>query len=151
MFLRQFFLQFSLFRQCSTAYKGDSTCEKVKCGPTIKGAYKLTTVNSSIHAKRSSQQHYHPEMRHCEISKEMSLLYFGLALFEARVPEFDRQPLPPLICGLYRIYILYNEHCIKFWESSVGWAEYIKPKIQQRHVVDDLRIPHLGYHPPYQI
>jgi hypothetical protein len=40
-----------------------------------------------------------PEMRHCDISKEMSSLYFGLAifcLFEARVSEFDKQPPPPL-------------------------------------------------------
>ncbi len=37
------------------------------------------------------------EMRYCEISKEMSSLYFGLAvfcLFEARAPEFDMQSLP---------------------------------------------------------
>ncbi len=41
------------------------------------------------------------EMRYCEIRKEMSSLYFGLAvfrLFEARVPEFDTQPLPPVQC-----------------------------------------------------
>jgi hypothetical protein len=38
-----------------------------------------------------------PEMRYCEIGKEMSLMYFRLAvvcLFEARVPEFDMQPTP---------------------------------------------------------
>jgi hypothetical protein len=50
-------------------------------------------------------------MRYCEISKEMSLLYFGLAvfcLFEARVPEFDRQPLPPTSCGLYSVHSMLN-------------------------------------------
>jgi hypothetical protein len=34
-------------------------------------------------------------LRYCEIRKEMSSLYFGLAvfcLFEARIPEFDTQP-----------------------------------------------------------
>jgi hypothetical protein len=39
----------------------------------------------------------YPEMKYCEI-KEMSSLYFGLAVFcllEARAPEFDPQPLPP--------------------------------------------------------
>jgi hypothetical protein len=44
-------------------------------------------------------------MRYCEISKEMSLLYFGLAVFcpfEARDPEFDKQPLPPPIYCLNR-------------------------------------------------
>ncbi len=38
------------------------------------------------------------EMRYCEISKEMSSLYFGLAvfcLFQARVPEFEKHPPPP--------------------------------------------------------
>jgi hypothetical protein len=42
-------------------------------------------------------------MSYWKISKEMSSLYFGLALFclfEARVPEFDTQPLPPNSCGL---------------------------------------------------
>ncbi len=37
-----------------------------------------------------------PKMRYCEISKEMSSLYFELAvfrLFEARVQEFDTRPL----------------------------------------------------------
>jgi hypothetical protein len=39
----------------------------------------------------------YPEMKYCEI-KEMSSLYFGLAVFcllEARTPEFDPQPLHP--------------------------------------------------------
>jgi hypothetical protein len=44
------------------------------------------------------------EMRYCEISTEILSLYFGLAvfrLFEARVPEFNTQPLPPpaVECG----------------------------------------------------
>jgi hypothetical protein len=42
-------------------------------------------------------------MRCCEISKEMSSLYFGLAvfcLFDARVPEFETQPSPPVQCTL---------------------------------------------------
>jgi hypothetical protein len=37
-------------------------------------------------------------MRYCYISKEMSSLYSCLAVFclsEARIPEFDTQPLPP--------------------------------------------------------
>jgi hypothetical protein len=37
------------------------------------------------------------EMRYCEISKEMSPLYFGLAVFcllEARASEYDMQSLP---------------------------------------------------------
>jgi hypothetical protein len=43
------------------------------------------------------------EMRYCKISKKMSL-FFGLTefrLFEARVPEFDTQPLPPTPCTVY--------------------------------------------------
>jgi hypothetical protein len=47
------------------------------------------------------------EMRYCEISKEMSSLYFGLAvfcLFEPRVPEFYTQPLPPSSCGLKSVH-----------------------------------------------
>ncbi len=54
------------------------------------------------------------EMRYCEISKEMSSFYFGVSvfcLFEARVPEFDTQPLLPNSCGLYIV------HCVKFWGS----------------------------------
>jgi hypothetical protein len=45
------------------------------------------------------------EMRYYEISKEMSSLYFGLAvfcLFEARVPEFDIQTAPPFsVCTVH--------------------------------------------------
>jgi hypothetical protein len=61
-------------------------------------------------------------MRYCQISKEMALLYFGLAVFsriEARVPEFDTHP-PPLygpyiICTLYTAqYTVYSEHCFIF-------------------------------------
>jgi hypothetical protein len=66
------------------------------------------------------------DMRYCEISKQMSSLYFGLAvfcLFEARVPEFDI-PRPTVE------YTLYTEHCVKFWDSSFKLSEYIKPKIQ---------------------
>jgi hypothetical protein len=42
-------------------------------------------------------------MRYCEISKEMSSLYFGHSVMqvEARVKEFDTQPLTPNSCGLY--------------------------------------------------
>jgi hypothetical protein len=61
------------------------------------------------------------EMRYCEISKEMSSLYFGLAvlsLFEARVPEFDTQPQAPDSCGLYSVHYMYTEHCVKFWDST---------------------------------
>jgi hypothetical protein len=46
-------------------------------------------------------------MKYWEISNAMSSLYFGLALFclfEARVPEFNRQPLPPNSCGLYSVH-----------------------------------------------
>jgi hypothetical protein len=77
------------------------------------------------------------EIRYCEISKEMSSLYFGLAvlcLFEARVLEVDKQPLPPIKCTLY------TEHCVKFWDSSFKLADYIKPKIQRRHLFADLRV-----------
>ncbi len=79
-------------------------------------------------------------MRYREIGKEMSSLFFRLSvlcLFEARVPEFDKVPLLPDSCGLY------TEHCIKFWGSSFKLAEYIKPKIQRRHLFADLAIPHL--------
>ncbi len=84
-------------------------------------------------------------MRYCEISKEMSSLYFGLAvfcLFEASVPEFDTQPLLPKSCGLCTVYT-YTEYCVKFRVSSFQLAEYIKPKIQRRHLVADRTIPHL--------
>ncbi len=80
-----------------------------------------------------------PEMRYCEISKEMSLLYFGLAVlcpFEARDPEFDKQPLPPPPL----LFKHNTEHCVKFWDSCFKLAEYIKPKRQPRHLFADLRI-----------
>jgi hypothetical protein len=51
------------------------------------------------------------EMRYFDISKEMSSLYFGLALFclfEARVLEFDTLPLPPTSCRLYRYSVEYT-------------------------------------------
>ncbi len=84
-------------------------------------------------------------MRYCEISKEMSSLYFGLAvfcLFEARILEFDTQPLPLNSCGLY------NVHCtLNIATNSVTLvltAKYIKPKkIQRRHLFADLTISHL--------
>jgi hypothetical protein len=79
------------------------------------------------------------EMRYCEISKEMSSLYFGLAifcLFEARVSEFDTQPPPPP-CTVH------CTHGVRFWHSSFKLAEYIKTEIQRRHLLADLIIPHL--------
>jgi hypothetical protein len=48
-----------------------------------------------------------PGMRYCEISKEMSSLYFGLAvfcLFEARVPELDMQPPHPTPRTVYIVH-----------------------------------------------
>jgi hypothetical protein len=50
-----------------------------------------------------------PEMRYCEISKEMSSKYFGVPLFcffEATDPEFDTQPLPPITvdCTKYTVH-----------------------------------------------
>jgi hypothetical protein len=47
------------------------------------------------------------EVRYCETSKEMSSSYCGLAtfcLFEAGVPKFDTEPLPPSSCGLYSVH-----------------------------------------------
>ncbi len=54
-------------------------------------------------------------MRYCEISKQMSPLYFGLAvfcLFEARILEFNTNTL-------------YTEHYVKFGDSSFKLAEYM--------------------------
>ncbi len=34
---------------------------------------------------------------------------------------------------------------VKFWDSSLKWAEYSKPKIQWRHIFADLPIPHLCF------
>jgi hypothetical protein len=68
-------------------------------------------------------------MRYCEISKDLSSLYFRLAvfcLFEAQVPEFDTQPPSPLTLQC----TLYIEHCVKFWDSSFKLAEYVKARIQ---------------------
>jgi hypothetical protein len=51
------------------------------------------------------------EMRVCKIRKEMSSLYFGLlvfCLFEARIPEFDRQALHPNSCGLDSVHSTLN-------------------------------------------
>jgi hypothetical protein len=81
-------------------------------------------------------------MRYYKISKEMSSLYFRLAVFcllEPRVQEFGMQP-PPLWTVLF---ILYTEYCVKFWDFSFEFAEYIEPKIQRRHLFADLRIAHL--------
>jgi hypothetical protein len=77
-------------------------------------------------------------MRYYEISKEMSSFYFGLAvfcLFEARVLEFDTQPLSPSSSGLHRT------HCtLSPGSLASNWQ---KPKIQQRYLFADLTIPHL--------
>jgi hypothetical protein len=72
-------------------------------------------------------------MKYCEISKEMSLFSFGLAvfcLFEARVPEFDRQPLLPLAVECAVQFSLYTLHCINFWDSTVAsnWQNTLSPK-----------------------
>jgi hypothetical protein len=53
----------------------------------------------------------YPEMRYWEISKEMSSLYFGLAvscLFKPRVPECDTQPTPLDRCELYSVHFTLN-------------------------------------------
>jgi hypothetical protein len=50
----------------------------------------------------------HTEMRSCEISKEMSSLYFGLDIvchFEARVTEFD-------VCVQYTVYTARGGGCL---------------------------------------
>ncbi len=39
---------------------------------------------------------------------------------------------------------LYTEHCVTIWVCSIELAEYIKPKIQWRHLFADLTILHLG-------
>jgi hypothetical protein len=72
-------------------------------------------------------------MKYCEISKEMSLLPFGLAVFclsEARVPEFDRQPLLPLAAEFAVQFSLYTRHCINFWDSTLAsnWQNTSSPK-----------------------
>jgi hypothetical protein len=56
-------------------------------------------------------------MRYCEISKEMSSLYFGLpgfCLFEATVPEFDTQPPPP------HSSVMYIARILKDFQMTVG-------------------------------
>ncbi len=75
-------------------------------------------------------------------------MYFGLdvfCLFEARVPERDTQPLPPTAVDVYSTYTVYAEQCFKVWVSSFELAEYVKPKIQRRHLIADQRI-HISYH-----
>jgi hypothetical protein len=69
-------------------------------------------------------------MRYSEISKEMSSLYFGLAvfcLFEARVPEVDTQSVLLNSCGLY------SGHCTLNILSNSGtlasnWQNTPSPK-----------------------
>ncbi len=86
-----------------------------------------------------------------EISKEMLSLHIGFGLvvfclFDARVPEFVTHALPPppqQLCSVQCA--LYTDHCVKFWGSSSELAEYMKPKIQWRHIFADLTIPHLWY------
>jgi hypothetical protein len=71
------------------------------------------------------------EMRYCEISKEMSSLCFVLVifcLFEAGVPEFDMQPLPPSSCGLYRVHCTRNT-ASNSWTLASNW----------RHLCADLQ------------
>ncbi len=68
------------------------------------------------------------EMRDCEISKEMSSLYFKLAvfcLFKARV--LDKQPLPPtnVDCTVYTVFLTVLQ-ILRLFELAV----YIKSKIQ---------------------
>jgi hypothetical protein len=70
-------------------------------------------------------------MRYCEISKEMSSLYFGLAvfcLFGTQVVEFFcHAALPPNSCGLYSV------HCTLSTASNSGtlasnWQNASSPK-----------------------
>ncbi len=64
---------------------------------------------------------FYSGMRFCEVTKEMSSLYFGLAvfcLFDDRVPDLTHSP-PPVQCALY------TEHCVKFWDISFKLSEYI--------------------------
>jgi hypothetical protein len=80
-------------------------------------------------------------MRYCEISKETSLLYLGLVVFcqfEARDPEFDT---PPPKCS---VHFALNT-ASKSWDSSFELAEYIKPKIQRRHLFAVLTITNLCF------
>ncbi len=84
------------------------------------------------------------EMRHCEISKEMSSLYFGLAvffLFEARIPEFGTQPLPPNSCGLNSVQRTLNSASnygtiASNWQntSSSNYNDDISLLIAQYHI-----------------
>jgi hypothetical protein len=76
-------------------------------------------------------------MRYCKISKEMLSLYFGFAEFcrpEARVLEFDTQPLPS-----EAVESVHTQRQIRDFELS----EYIKPKIQQRSLFASLTRSHL--------
>jgi hypothetical protein len=77
-----------------------------------------------------------PDMRYCEISKEMSL-YFGLTvfcLFEAEITEFDTQPLPsPVQCTLY------TEHwarILKHFEKQVqGFSLIVVVFLMIKHLI----------------
>ncbi len=74
--------------------------------------------------------------------RDVVTVFFGLAVFcllEARILEFDTQPLPPSIAADCTVYTV---HCVKFWVSSFELEEYIKLKIQW-HLFADLRIPRL--------
>ncbi len=75
--------------------------------------YKSIAVNTyksiTTYYFNMSNRGLNPEMRYREISKEMSSLNFGLHVFcqfEARVPEFDTQPLPRKSCGC----TVYTQH-----------------------------------------
>ncbi len=79
-------------------------------------------------------------MRYCEIIQEMSSLYFGLAVFCQKARNLTHNPCPPPQ-QLWTVQCtLHFEHCVKFCDSSIELAEYIKPKIQRRHLFADLSI-----------
>ncbi len=68
-----------------------------RCGNSL---WRSETEYPHFLAHTSTIDLYVSEMRYCEISKEMSLLYFGLDVFcqfEARVPEFDQRS----VCSVY--------------------------------------------------
>jgi hypothetical protein len=59
------------------------------------------------------------------MSKEMSSLYIGLAVFclcEAKVPECDTQPLPANSCGLYSVHCR-GGHAQLFVESAIATSQ----------------------------
>jgi hypothetical protein len=73
--------------------------------------------------------------RHCIWEK----LYSAYLRLESQ--NLSRNPFPSALPSVQ--WALYTEHCVKFWDSSLKLAKYIKPKIQRRHLFADLRIPHL--------